>query len=97
MIRVINIRNEPLGDAVYIGRMNPRRGLPASPFANPFRIGRDGPRGAVIEKYRVYFWQRPELIARARSELRGKTLACWCAPLPCHGDILLAVANREET
>lgn len=25
--------------------------------------------------------------------LKGKTLLCWCAPLPCHGDVLLALAN----
>ena len=37
-------------------------------------------------------------IARARKELRGKNLACWCA-LPhegdddCHANILLALAN----
>ena len=30
-----------------------------------------------------------------RSELRGKNLACWCAPAqPCHGDALLAIANE---
>jgi hypothetical protein len=22
-------------------------------------------------------------------ELKGKTLACWCKPEPCHGDILI--------
>lgn len=27
--------------------------------------------------------------------LRGKNLACWCAHgLPCHADVLLAIANR---
>lgn len=31
-----------------------------------------------------------------RRELAGKDLACWC-PLgePCHGDVLLEIANRE--
>jgi len=31
-------------------------------------------------------------------ELRGKNLACWC-PLdaPCHADVLLELANAEET
>lgn len=31
-------------------------------------------------------------------QLRGKNLACWC-PLdqPCHADILLELANREES
>ena len=26
-------------------------------------------------------------------ELRGKRLACYCAPLPCHGDVLAALAD----
>jgi hypothetical protein len=26
-------------------------------------------------------------------ELRGKDLVCWCAPKPCHGDVLLRLAN----
>lgn len=31
---------------------------------------------------------------RARADLRGKNLACWC-PLdqPCHADVLLEIAN----
>lgn len=29
-----------------------------------------------------------------KQELRGKNLACWCAPdTPCHADILLEIAN----
>jgi len=27
-------------------------------------------------------------------ELKGKDLVCWCSPLPCHGDILLELANK---
>ena len=32
------------------------------------------------------------------ANLAGKNLACWC-PLdqPCHADVLLELANREET
>ena len=26
-------------------------------------------------------------------ELRGKNLTCWCAPGPCHADVLLELAN----
>jgi hypothetical protein len=28
-----------------------------------------------------------------RRELRGKVLACWCAPKSCHGDVLARIAN----
>lgn len=32
-----------------------------------------------------------------RRDLRGKNLACWCAPgEPCHADVLLDLANRES-
>jgi hypothetical protein len=40
---------------------------------------------------------RSGLLARIRSELRGRLLACRCGPrTPCHGDVLLELANREE-
>lgn len=30
-------------------------------------------------------------------EIRGKNLACWCAfNKPCHADVLLELANRQE-
>ena len=29
-------------------------------------------------------------------ELKGKDLVCWCAPAPCHADILVELANPEE-
>lgn len=28
--------------------------------------------------------------------LRGKNLACWCGPGPCHADVLLELANRAD-
>jgi Domain of unknown function (DUF4326) len=66
--------------------------LPASKWANPFKIVRDGTRDEVIEKYRDWLLGQPDLMA-ALPELRGKDLACWCAPKACHGDVLLRLAN----
>lgn len=56
---------------------------------------RDDPteRREVILCYALWLKTRPNLIERAREELKGKKLACWCAPLPCHGDILARVAE----
>jgi hypothetical protein len=40
----------------------------------------------------------PGLLPRIH-ELRGRSLVCWCKPLPgrpdvpCHGDVLLELAN----
>lgn len=68
-------------DAVYIGR--------PGPWGNPFVIGEHGDRAAVIEQYRDWLLRRPDLIVRMGRELRGRDLVCWCAPLPCHGNIII--------
>ena len=82
------VLNEPHGllpsGAVYIGR--------PSRWGNPFVIGRDGDRATVITKYRAWICDQPELIA-ALPELRRRDLVCFCAPAPCHGDVLLELAN----
>lgn len=40
-------------------------------------------------------WVTPEYAERARSELRGKNLACFCKlSEPCHADVLLEIANQ---
>lgn len=74
---------------LYIGRVNLHYDLEHSKWANPFKIGpRDGDRHAVIEKYRQYILNTPELYD-ALGELQGHTLGCWCAPERCHGDVLI--------
>lgn len=79
-------------DHVYIGRANPRSGLKASKWQNPFKEGKDGSREEIIEKYKKYFWETPALV-NSIDELKEKVLFCWCKPLPCHGDFLADVAN----
>lgn len=73
-------------NACYVGR--------PTKYGNPFEIGRDGTREQVIAKYRRYLDEHPELVSSAKAELRGHDLVCWCAPLPCHADVLLEVANK---
>ena len=88
MPKVYNRKTDKLpDDSVYVGR--------PSIFGNPFRIGRDGDRQQVVEKYRLYVQKNPNLVARAKAELRGKDLTCFCAPLACHADVLLEIANEE--
>jgi hypothetical protein len=70
---------------VYIGR--------PSIWGNPFIIGRDGTREEVIEKYRDYVLNSPDLLSRLPT-LHGKILGCFCAPLPCHGDVLLELLEK---
>lgn len=69
---------------IYIGR--------PSKWGNPFVIPSDGTRGEVIQKYEAWIQTQPHLLADLAS-LRGKVLGCWCAPNPCHGDVLVRLAN----
>lgn len=65
-------------------------------WGNPFRLGKcGGSREQVIAKYREYILNKPELLA-ALHELRGKRLGCWCAPAPCHGDVLAEFADNPQ-
>lgn len=71
---------------VYIGR--------GSPWGNPFVIGPDGTRQEVIQQFERWIRGRPELIARL-PELKGKVLGCFCAPLPCHGEVLIKLLSEH--
>lgn len=82
--RVVHCKRAPYD--VYIGRGRGSR------WGNPFVIGRDGDRAEVIEKYERWLLTQPELLA-ALPGLRGRTLGCWCAPRPCHGDVLARLAD----
>lgn len=70
---------------VYIGR--------PSKWGNPYTIGKDGNRNEVIAKYRTYLLGRPDLL-RDLPTLRNKRLGCWCSPKPCHGNVLMEMANK---
>ena len=88
---------------VYIGRRGivfvdgvrfPQRD---SIFANPFKVGKDGTREQVIQKYKEYIIKKTmnnEIKFEEWLNLRGKTLGCWCKPEPCHGDVLVEIINK---
>lgn len=63
--------------------------LPESKWHNPFSI-KNYNRDIILHKYREYVLNNPELMASLH-ELKGKILACWCKPEPCHGDILASL------
>jgi hypothetical protein len=63
-------------------------------WANPFKIGRDGDRETVLQKYKEYITAR---VGPAElKKLAGKNLGCWCKPEPCHGDILIELINEYD-
>lgn len=75
-------------------------------FGNPFRQLPGEDPALAVEMFRTwvsrlnhrdaYTEQRWALKDRLH-ELRGKNLLCWCKPgAPCHGDVLLELANRDQ-
>ncbi|MEI7610091.1 MAG: DUF4326 domain-containing protein [Rhodospirillaceae bacterium] len=65
------------------------------PWGNPFVIGRDGDREAVIARYRSWLWESIRTgVVRLEdlAALHGCQLVCVCKPLSCHGDVLEAAA-----
>ncbi|MEU0671329.1 DUF4326 domain-containing protein [Streptomyces sp. NPDC006172] len=48
----------------------------------------------AVAMYRGWLARRQDLAERARQELAGRDLMCWCPPgRPCHADVLLELAN----
>lgn len=66
-----------------------------SAFGNPFIIGKHGTREEVCDKFDAWIKTNPQLTERIKKTLRGKSLACWCAPNRCHGETILRIANEE--
>lgn len=74
-------------------------------FGNPFKVGTITPRGLFIEdaeisvqQFRIWLGTSTagaKMYEQARTELRGKDLACWCREgKTCHADVLLEIANE---
>lgn len=84
-------------NGIYIGRGG--KGKRGSPLANPFQIGKDGDRNEVIQKYRKWLYEQITANNKAvMSELQmiydlsryfDIDLVCFCAPNPCHGDVIV--------
>ncbi len=81
-MKIVNVKIERC--EVYVGR--------GSMWGNRFKIGVDGNRVDVIEKYKKELWRKmrdPKFCGMMVRELDGKVLGCYCKPLPCHGDVLI--------
>lgn len=66
--------------------------MKSSPFHNPFKSDNVEDVGAMIkDQFKPYITEKlrnePELMDLLMS-YKGKILACWCSPGPCHADVL---------
>jgi hypothetical protein len=93
--KLVNIKSGADYD-VYIGR--------PSIFGNPFTHIKNKDtlaehvvksRKEALEKYREYILNNPDLLDKIE-QLRGKTIACWCHPRKCHGDIIIEILNTRK-
>ena len=89
--------NEYIGRAgvVFInGQRYPKK---SSVFANPFTVRKYG-RYEAIEKYREYIINKieNENMMDELLSLQNKRLGCWCAPDPCHGDVLIELIDKYK-
>jgi hypothetical protein len=93
-IRVVNKKTWN-GDGTYVGR--------PSALGNPYVIGKHGDRDQVIDRYRRWLFRGicrrdPEVIAALLQLGDGSVLICWCAPEPCHAQVIVRAwrwAQRE--
>jgi hypothetical protein len=98
MPRVPNVCAFPDGvpdSAIYCSRPAPKRRISGSPFANPFQLRRNAgadERAECMACYERWLMMQPALLAHLHT-LAGHGLACWCAPIPWHCDVLLKLAN----
>ena len=73
----------------YVGHSGNRHSWPASDFASPFIKEAKSDREAMVRHYDQWLDEQPNLLERIRKgELSGRALGCWCAPKPCHADVL---------
>lgn len=86
----------------YVGR-NPRHhGVPLAKtldprWANPYEIGKDGSREEVVKKYEVYIralLANNDALLNELNKMKGKRLACWCAPLLCHISVIIKLIKE---
>jgi len=91
--RVVNLNREKYD--VYIGRAgNGHDGY----FGNPFKLESALLRDVVLDRYKTYFLERiarDEEFRRRVLGLVGLRLGCFCKPLACHGDIIVAWINEH--
>ena len=99
MRAVVNLKHEPqLREAFEYAHVVDNTVLidRRTKWRNPFKLGADGDREQVIALYRADLWRRireGEVSLEELAELNGCWLACWCEPLPCHGDVLARAAE----
>jgi hypothetical protein len=59
-------------------------------------IGKDGDREMVVMKFIRYAFEKQSMEPTWLVPLKNKNLVCFCAPLACHGDVLLKMIGESN-
>src|SRR5919107_4338619 len=95
--RVINIKSKEPYDVILVDGIGKLEYLQSGEI--PTKLARwasdqEQERQRVISKYKEYILNKPELLKLIPIEIKDKVLGCWCAPKPCHGDVLAELADK---
>lgn len=63
-------------------------------WGNPFIMYGEYHRDEVCNRFELYAAWRLTIEPDWLKPLRGKSLACWCAPKRCHVETLMRLANE---
>jgi hypothetical protein len=66
-------------------------------WGNPYSISKNCSRECVVNLFRQYAEERLQREPEWLEPLRDKWLACWCAPLPCHGDVIVELLGANAS
>jgi hypothetical protein len=111
MVHVVNVRVVGPDCVEYVGRR--AGGFQGSVLGNPFKLSRHpspAERLEVITQYRQWLdqqceakgsvWQELTRLVRRYRRDGQLMLGCWCAPLPCHAEVIretiLALVNKGD-
>jgi len=111
MVKVVNVRDlDPTAYNIYIGRSsslskdlfekNPYL-IDGTDLGNPIRLEGEHTREESIAAHREFFLKNVGSYEKLMSTLesiaskRTVCLACWCAPKPCHGDVIADYINNR--
>ncbi len=87
VMKIINLRGKHTGHGDYV--TVDRR----SPWGNPFIMKAESDRDDVCARFLDYAIDRNRTEPKWLEALRGRDLACWCAPKKCHAETLMTLAN----
>lgn len=97
-LHTVNINKYTDDDYIYIGRPS-RYGSPFSSKDKNIADIQVENKSEAMSMCKEHFEQNPEIIDELIAELKEKNLhklGCFCAPKPCHGDILIELIEQRK-